>query len=84
MGKCEALFDYTPENAGELSFKAGDVILTLEWVNEEWMSGSLGEQEGMFPISFVKILKELPKPTHSKEPSKGVCVYVHVVCMATQ
>lgn len=70
-GKCEALFDFNAENSGELSFKTGDTIETLEWVNEEWITGRLGNQEGMFPIAFVKILKELPKPAANKEANKG-------------
>ena len=69
------MFDFTAENAGELGFKTGDVIVTSEWVNEEWMSGRLGGQEGMFPVAFVKILKELPTPTAAKDPPKGVYVY---------
>ena len=70
VGKCEASYDFTAENAGELSFKTGDVIVTLEWVNEEWMNGRLGEREGMFPVAFVKVLTELPKP-QKKDTSKG-------------
>lgn len=66
-GKCEALFDFKAENSGELSFRTGDTIVTLEWVNEEWISGRLGDQEGMFPVAFVKVLKELPKPAANKE-----------------
>ena len=66
-GRCEALFDFKAENSGELSFRTGDTIVTLEWVNEEWISGRLGDQEGMFPVAFVKVLKELPKPAANKE-----------------
>lgn len=71
-GRCKALFDFTAENAGELNFKSGDIIITLEWVNEEWMNGKLGEQEGMFPLSFVEIIEELPKQEKNKNPSKGI------------
>jgi len=60
-GKCEALFVFLSEVSGELSFSPGEVITTTEWVNEEWMKGTIGEREGMFPVSFVKVLEELPK-----------------------
>ena len=81
-GRCEALFDFSAENSGELSFKTGDVIVTLEWVNEEWMTGRMGDQEGMFPVSFVKILEELPKQKHTADDPSGVCVCVCVcVCL---
>ena len=71
-GKCEALFVFTAENAGELSFKTGDIITTLEWVNEEWMVGRIGTREGMFPLGFVKIVDELPKVKGGTAASKGV------------
>lgn len=60
-GKCEALFDFQSKVSGELSFSPGEVITTTEWVNEDWMKGTIGEREGMFPVNFVKVLEELPK-----------------------
>ena len=67
-GKCEATFDFDgDEGAGELRFTTGEVIETIEWVNEEWMSGRIGSREGIFPTVFVKVIKELPK--------QGNCMY---------
>ena len=70
------------ENSGELSFKVGDVIETTEWVNEEWMTGCIGEREGMFPLALVKVLVELPKPAASKKPAQGelYSLAVSVMC----
>ena len=48
-------------SAGELKFSTGEVIEITELVNEEWRSGRIGSREGIFPIVFVKIIKELPK-----------------------
>ena len=59
---CEALFDYGGEGQGDLPFKTGDVITLIERVDEEWMMGSVGGKEGMFPVAFVKVLKDLPSP----------------------
>ena len=61
-GKCEALFDFDTTNVGELNFKCGEIIVTTEWIGEEWMYGRIDDREGMFPNNFVKVLKELPKP----------------------
>ena len=69
-GRCEALFDFQTEASGELSFLLGEVITTTEWVNEEWLRGTIGEREGMFPINFVKVLEELPKG--EKHPVTGM------------
>ena len=61
-GECEATFDFDgDEGAGELRFTTGEVIETIEWVNEEWISGRIGSREGIFPVAFVKVIKELPK-----------------------
>ena len=65
-GKCEALYDFTADNTGELKFTKGDIILTSGWVNDEWMEGEIGGRNGIFPVSYVKILVDLPK-TKSKQ-----------------
>ena len=61
-----ALFDFTAENSGELLFTAGEVIETRQWVNEEWLSGRIGSREGIFPLGFVKVTVELPKPSSTQ------------------
>ncbi|KAK7452255.1 hypothetical protein BaRGS_00039736 [Batillaria attramentaria] len=47
-----ALFDFEGE-AGELSFQAGDKILVLSKVNDQWLYGKCQDREGSFPASFV-------------------------------
>ena len=41
----------------------GDIIVTTAWINEEWLSGKIGDKEGIFPLSFVEVLDELPRST---------------------
>ncbi|XP_066488334.1 SH3 domain-containing protein 19 isoform X2 [Tiliqua scincoides] len=55
--KAKALYDFHAENADELSFKAGDVVTELEFVDEDWMSGELHGKSGIFPKNFVQILQ---------------------------
>ncbi|XP_058047966.1 SH3 domain-containing protein 19 isoform X2 [Ahaetulla prasina] len=54
--KAKALYDFQAENIDELSFKAGDIITSIESVDEEWMSGELQDKFGIFPKNFVQIL----------------------------
>ena len=60
-GKCKALHKFETNMDGELPLNQGDVIVTTAWINDEWLSGRLGDKEGIFPVSFVEILEELPQ-----------------------
>ena len=33
----------------------------MEWVSEDWMRGRVGKTEGIFPVNFVKVVRELPR-----------------------
>nr|XP_040137741.1 neutrophil cytosol factor 4 [Ictidomys tridecemlineatus] len=59
--RAQALFDFTGNSKLELSFKAGDVIFLLSRVNKDWLEGTSQGATGIFPTSFVKILKDLPE-----------------------
>ncbi|XP_048657886.1 neutrophil cytosol factor 4 isoform X4 [Marmota marmota marmota] len=59
--RAEALFDFTGNRKLELSFKAGDVIFLLSRVNKDWLEGTSQGATGIFPTSFVKILKDFPE-----------------------
>ena len=88
-GECEAIYEFVAEGAGELSLKPGDIITTTEWVSEDWMRGKVGTTEGIFPVNFVKVLKELPRasaaitpaPTSGGAPSKSGKLLSLCMCM---
>ena len=41
-------------NARELSFKAGDEIVGIDKVDQEWWEGELDGQRGVFPANRVE------------------------------
>jgi growth factor receptor-binding protein 2 len=49
----QALFDFAPQEAGELGFKRGDIINVLNREDENWWEGSLNGQRGLFPATYV-------------------------------
>ncbi|XP_028168327.1 endophilin-A isoform X5 [Ostrinia nubilalis] len=57
---CTALYDFDPENQGELGFKENDVITLINKVDENWFEGSLNGKQGYFPISYVQVTVPLP------------------------
>ncbi|XP_045511981.1 endophilin-A isoform X2 [Pieris brassicae] len=57
---CTALYDFDPENQGELGFKENDIITLINKVDENWFEGSINGKTGYFPISYVQVTVPLP------------------------
>ncbi|KAL8610659.1 hypothetical protein ACOMHN_047228 [Nucella lapillus] len=59
--RCKALYDCEADNDDELTFKEGEIIVILEEVEEEWWEGEVEnypKRRGLFPTSFVEMLKD--------------------------
>ncbi|KAK1146852.1 neutrophil cytosol factor 4 [Acipenser oxyrinchus oxyrinchus] len=63
------LFDFNGTGKLELSFRAGDVIFLLQRVNADWLEGTVRDAVGIFPQTFVKVIKQLPE--EDSEESEG-------------
>ena len=55
-----ALHDHEAHLHDELSFSAGDQVFFTEKVNSEWYTGHCHGRYGMFPVSFVDIVNDMP------------------------
>lgn len=53
-----ALYDFTPDEPGELGFQKGDVIRVLDSVYEQWWRGELRQQVGIFPVNYVEAVAD--------------------------
>ncbi|KAG7491494.1 hypothetical protein MATL_G00004130 [Megalops atlanticus] len=69
--RAEAVFDFSGSGKLELSLRAGEVIFLLRRVNADWLEGTVRERTGIFPQSFVKIIKPLPESDSDGEGEGG-------------
>lgn len=49
----QALYDFTPQEPGELEFKRGDVITVTDRSDQHWWKGEIGGRRGLFPATYV-------------------------------
>ncbi|NXI41333.1 NCF2 factor, partial [Galbula dea] len=56
MGRTQVVAQYSYEatQPEDLEFQAGDVILVLSKVNEDWLEGQCNGQIGIFPSAFIQ------------------------------
>eukprot|EP00096_Caligus_rogercresseyi_P005447 TRINITY_DN208_c1_g2_i1.p1 TRINITY_DN208_c1_g2~~TRINITY_DN208_c1_g2_i1.p1 ORF type:complete len:212 (+),score=63.64 TRINITY_DN208_c1_g2_i1:258-893(+) len=49
----QALYDFKPQETGELEFRRGDVINVTDKADRHWWAGELGNRRGYFPAKYV-------------------------------
>ncbi|XP_047193828.1 neutrophil cytosol factor 4 isoform X2 [Hippoglossus stenolepis] len=74
----KAMFDFRGNDKAELNLKRGEVIFLLRRVNADWLEGTVNNQTGIFPKSFVKIIKPLPES--ESEGEGGAHTYSYLRC----
>ncbi|KAI0920213.1 hypothetical protein AcV5_010014 [Taiwanofungus camphoratus] len=66
-----ALHDFAAGSSDELTFRAGDQIVVLNEVLDEWWMGELGGRRGLFPTTYTEVISsstELKPPLPLRPP----------------
>ena len=53
--KCQALYDFAGEQAGDLAIKKGDIIY-VDKQEGDWWEGELNGKKGPFPATYVQLI----------------------------
>ncbi|CCG82045.1 Class E vacuolar protein-sorting machinery protein hse-1 [Taphrina deformans PYCC 5710] len=69
VSRVRALYDFSASEAGELSFRRGDVIQVIESAYKDWWRGSLHGSIGIFPTNYVENLAD-PTPEDLRRESE--------------
>lgn len=55
-----ALYDYEPQEAGDLTLHKGEIITLLKQVDENWYEGFTNGCQGFLPANYVEVINPLP------------------------
>eukprot|EP00013_Stygamoeba_regulata_P015507 CAMPEP_0177673142 /NCGR_PEP_ID=MMETSP0447-20121125/25766_1 /TAXON_ID=0 /ORGANISM="Stygamoeba regulata, Strain BSH-02190019" /LENGTH=212 /DNA_ID=CAMNT_0019180955 /DNA_START=44 /DNA_END=682 /DNA_ORIENTATION=- len=58
FGRAVAMFDFEPEEEGELALSQGDLVLVFHRDPSGWWSGECNNSYGVFPADYVQIINE--------------------------
>lgn len=48
-----AMYDFTPQEAGELEFRRGEIITVVDRTDPNWWEGEIANRRGYFPATYV-------------------------------
>ncbi|GAB1861652.1 RING-type E3 ubiquitin transferase [Camponotus japonicus] len=54
-----AIYDYVSKEAGDLSFKKGDIVILRKKIDKNWYFGECGNNHGVFPLSYIQVMTPL-------------------------
>jgi len=49
----QAMYDFTPQEPGELEFRRGNIITVIDRTDDNWWEGEIATRRGYFPATYV-------------------------------
>ncbi|XP_075466259.1 sorbin and SH3 domain-containing protein 2 isoform X16 [Ascaphus truei] len=74
IGEAVAKYNFTADTNVELSLKKGDRVMLLKQVDQNWYEGKIPgtNRQGIFPVSYVEIIKKSPSKTAGDSPDRTI------------
>jgi growth factor receptor-bound protein 2 len=47
------MYDFQPQEPGELEFRRGDIITVIDRSDQNWWEGEIGSRRGYFPATYA-------------------------------
>eukprot|EP00038_Savillea_parva_P000247 m.95090 g.95090 ORF g.95090 m.95090 type:complete len:446 (+) comp10086_c2_seq1:1185-2522(+) len=67
----QCIQDFDPQEEVDLGLQVGDLVTVLGQIDEHWLMGRLGDEEGIFPASFTTPYPPLPSRGHDDDSGGG-------------
>ncbi|GIY80563.1 dynamin-binding protein [Caerostris darwini] len=67
------IYPFIAEYANELSFKGGEIVNLIRYVDDNWLEGEIDGKIGIFPSNFINIVVDCPKSEKSSCKIKENC-----------
>ncbi|PLW10528.1 hypothetical protein PCANC_04326 [Puccinia coronata f. sp. avenae] len=73
--RVKALYDFEPNEEGELPFKEGDIIRVIDSVYQDWWKGELRGQIGIFPVNYIETIPDPSPEALAREAEAEAAVF---------
>ncbi|MBW0511895.1 hypothetical protein O181_051610 [Austropuccinia psidii MF-1] len=77
--RVKALYDFEPNEEGELPFKEGDVIRVIDSAYKDWWKGELRGQIGILPVNYVEPIPDPSPEALVREAEAEAAVFAQAV-----
>ncbi|CAE1256924.1 SORBS1 [Acanthosepion pharaonis] len=68
-GQARAKYNFVAQTSVELTLRKGELVVLLRKVDENWYEGRTGSRQGIFPISYVEVIRQPSTPLITPAPS---------------
>ncbi|XP_046360150.2 uncharacterized protein LOC124137577 isoform X35 [Haliotis rufescens] len=68
-GQGQTRYNFTAHTSVELSLRKGEFVVLLRRIDENWYEGKIGTRQGIFPVSYVDVIREPSTPMVTPAPS---------------